>query len=118
MSTKFIMSRDINGYNGFGLPFAVNGEATILAAGVAQTFTAPEDYPNWIAIFSYSVGSTVLVDGLDTASVPTGAPSPSTAQINPVAREVQGGQSISIITADAGGAMVQVSYYVKDMYNN
>lgn len=117
MATKFAMSRDINGYNGFGLPFSVDGAFTTLAQNVAQSFTVPSDYPNWIAVFSYSVGSNVFVNGMGTATVPGGTVTDSTSQLNPVARAVKGGQTISVITPDTA-AYVQISYYVKDEYMN
>ncbi len=37
MTTRFYMIRDINGYNGFGLPFCDDKFNVTLAVGVAQT---------------------------------------------------------------------------------
>ena len=118
MSTKFNMSRDVNGYNGFGLPFALDGQAVVLTAGAAETFTVPSNYPCWIAIFSYTPGSSVWVDGINTAATPSGTVAATTARLNPVACEVRAGQLISVITDDTSLPEVQVSYYYKDEYIN
>lgn len=112
------MSRDVNGYNGFGLPFSLDGQVAELTANVAETFTAPTNYPCWIAIFSYTPGASIYVDGINTAVVPSGGAALSTSRLNPVACEVRSGQQISIITADNNTPVVQVSYYFKDEYIN
>jgi hypothetical protein len=111
-STKFLMTRDISGTNGFGVVFAQDGKSAVLAAGVEQHFTVPSNFPHWIAIFSYTPGASVWVDGITTAVAPTGAFADTTADLNPAAREVKAGQVLSFITSDASQPMVGVKLYV------
>jgi hypothetical protein len=119
MSTKFYMTRDINGYNGFGIPFAPEDKySAILNAGVAQSIVVPDNYKNWIAIFSYTPGASVWVDGHTTAVAPAGAVAATTAELNPAARQVSGGQTISFITADATTPMISVILLVISPYDN
>lgn len=118
MSTKFNLTRDINGYNGFGLPFSLDGQTGVLAANVEQHITVPDNYPHWIAIFSYTPGANVWVDGITTAAIPGGAFSASTAELNPVARSVDAGQSLSFITGDSTSPFVSVKFLVSPPYGN
>lgn len=113
-STKFNLTRDVNGYNGFGLPFSINGYSTELAANVAQSVTVPVTYSNWIAIFSYTPGSNIWVNGVTTAAVPGSSFAATTSQLNPSARAVKGGSTISFITSDSTSPQVGVSFYVTD----
>lgn len=117
-ATKFLMTRDIAGYNCFGIRFALDGSSMVLAAGVAQSVVVPDTYPNWIAIFGYTPGSTVWVDGITTAVAPVGAASATTAKLNPSARAVSAGQTISFITSDATSPMVYVEFLVVTPYGN
>lgn len=118
MSTKFTMTRDINGYNGFGIPFSEDGEAGVLAANVAQSVTVPSNYPYWIAIFSYTPGASVWVDGITTAAVPAGAAAPTTARLNPAARFVKAGDTISFITDSADSPAFCVEFLVAPPFTN
>lgn len=118
MSTKFNMTRDINGYNGFGVPFALDGQTAVLAANVEQHITVPSNYSNWIAVFSFTPGSNIWVDGITTAVVPAGAFSASTAELNPAARAVKAGQTLSFITSDTTNPLVSVSFYIINPYQN
>lgn len=117
-STFFNMTKDIAGYNGFGIPFSLDGQTMVLAASVAQSVTVPSSYPNWIAIFSYTPGANIWVDGITTAVVPTGAASASTARLNPAARQVRAGQTISFITSDITDPQVCVEFLVISPYGN
>jgi len=117
-ATKFVMTRDINGYNGFGIPFALDGYSMVLAATVEQHVTVPDSYPHWIAIFGYTPGSAVWVDGITTAVAPTGAASATTAKLNPSARAVKAGDTLSFITSDVAGSMVYVEFLVVQPYGN
>lgn len=119
MSTKFCMTRDINGYNGFGIIPTTDVYSGLMAVGVAQTVTVPDNYQNWIAIFSYTPGSSVWVsfDG-DAAVAPTGAFSATNSVLNPSARQVKGGDTISIITADGTNPLVSVEFQVIQPFTN
>lgn len=103
MSTIFNMTRDINGYNGFGLKPAdpVDQFGVILASGVAQTLaTVPGNYSEWIAIFSYESGSNPWVAINDTAELPTGTAGSINSELRPTAVQLQAGDTISVITND------------------
>lgn len=101
----FNMTRDINGYNGFGLPFSDNIYNGTLSDGVEQTLTVPKspfaDYPNLIAIFSFQPGSTIYVALNQTAAVASGPITSGTSEINPAARLVKGGDVLHFITNDS-----------------
>lgn len=117
-ATKFLMTKDVAGYNGFGLPFTLNAKSGVLAATVAQSITVPSNYPNWIAIFSYTPGSNIWVDNITTAVAPTGAFSDTTSELNPAARFVKAGDTISFITSDVTSPMVSVLFYVAPPFGN
>ena len=117
-STKFNMTKDVAGYNGFGVKFATDGYKGILAVGVEQHVTVPSNYPNWLAVFSYTPGSNIWVDGTTTAVAPTGAFAATTADLNPSARQVSAGQTLSFITSDTTSPQVKVSFYVVAEFGN
>lgn len=110
MSTKFQMTRDINGFNGFGVMPTRDIQAAVLAVGVAQSVTVPDNFENWIAIFSYSPGADVWVDFTTTAVAPVGAFAASTACLNPAARQVKAGQSISVVTTDSTSPAISIEF--------
>lgn len=124
MSTQYQISRDISGATcgtNSALPFAVNGFDGALAANVAQSVTVPGNYKHWIAVIGIQANTTVYIDGITTAAVPSGVFAASTVEIIPViglTREVIAGQTLSFITAEASGAIVTVKFYVKDLYAN
>ena len=118
MSTKFSMIRDINGYNGFGIMPSYDVRNALLAEGAAQSITVPSNYPNWIAIFSYTPGASVWVSFNDTALAPTGAFAASNSVLNPSGRAVSAGQVISFITADATNPLVSVEFQIVAPYQN
>lgn len=118
MATLFSMTRDINGFNGFGIPFAQDAYSAVLAASVEQHITVPSTYPNWIAIFSYTPGASVWVDGIGTAVAPTGAFAATTSELNPAARFVKAGTTLSFITEDATDPMVSVLFLVAPPFGN
>jgi len=111
-SSKFLMTRDLGGYNGFGVSFVQDARSLILTATIEQHFTVPSNFPNWLAIFSFSPGTNVWVDGINTAVVPTGAVSATTAILNPAARSVKAGQVISMITTDSTLPQVGIELFV------
>lgn len=118
MSTKFNLTKDIAGYNGFGISFSLDGEGTSLAANAEQNFTVPSNYRNWIAIFSYTPGANIWVDGINTAVVPGTTFSATTAELNPSARAVVAGQKLSFITADTSTPWVSVKLLIINPYVN
>ncbi len=118
MSTKFNMTRDINGYNGFGIQPTYDIQGASLAVGVAQTFTVPSNYPNWIAIFSYTPGATFFVNFTTTATLPSGTVAAITSVLNPAARALVGGSTFSVITPDGTSPYITVEYQVAAPYQN
>jgi len=118
MSTKFLMTRDIGGFNGFGIMPTYDVQTGLLAVATEQSITVPSTYSNWIAIFSYTPGSTVWVSFTGTALAPTGAFSSSSSVLNPAARAVSAGDTISFITADATNPVVSVEFQVVAPYEN
>jgi hypothetical protein len=109
-STYMNQTRDINGYNTFGIPFAVDNQFTILSSGVAQNFTVPSNFENWDLVFSFEPGAKVWVANNTTAAIPTGAFAATASQLNPAVRQVKAGDVISFIT-DNVTAEVGVSLY-------
>lgn len=118
MSTKFNMTRDVNGYNGFGIIPTYDIQAGVLVATIAQSVTVPDNYANWIAIFSYSPGSNVWVSFSTTAAAPSGAFAASASSLNPSARAVSGGSTISLITNDVDSPEVSIEFQIVAPYQN
>jgi hypothetical protein len=120
MSTKFNMTKDISGYNGFGLISTTDGYSGLLGQNVADSVTTPSNdiYHNYLAVFSYSPGSNVFVDFTTTASVPAGAIAADSSRLLPAARQVKSGDVISFITPDIAGAYITIEFYVVANYIN
>lgn len=110
MTTKFYMTRDINGYNGFGVPFSDTNYGVKLAGTVAEYLTVPSDFPKYIAIFQYQPGSSVWVALNNTPAYSAGAMAATNSQFAPPAREVSAGDIIGLVTSDAN-ATVGISFY-------
>ncbi len=121
MTTKFNLTRDINGFNGYGIIFSDQKYKTTLATGVAQSLTVPNSMgmggngiyvkPVYLAVFSFTPGANVFVANNATAESPGASFSVSTSELNPAARQVEGGDVLSFITPDSA-AYITVSFYV------
>lgn len=118
MSTKFNMVRDVAGYNGFGIIQPDDIEGCYLAANAEQHFTVPKNYPYWIAVFSYTAGANIFVSTSTTAAVPSDTMSAITSELNPSARFVKGGSTISVITPDSTSPYVTVSLLIVSPFGN
>jgi hypothetical protein len=119
MSTKFLMTRDVGGYNGFGIMPTYDIQGCSLAANTAQTFTVPNNYSNWIAIISYTPGVNVFIDFSGaTATVPGSTVGAITTVLNPSARAVKGGSTFSVITNSATSPFITVEYQIVAPYQN
>ena len=101
MSTKLSLTRDINGYNAFGIMPTLDIFGGTLAASTEQHFVVPSNNQYWLAIFSYTPGANMWVDFTGTAAVPTSTVGAVNSVLNPAGRQVKGGSTISFITADA-----------------
>ena len=123
MPTPFSMTRDINGYNGFGLAFSLDKYSATITTGVDTTVTVPSGGPlgsgtstttthRYLAIFSYEPGSNVWVSVNATAAVPAGGTfAATTSELLPTARYVTSGDILHFITGDTT-ADVGVTFYV------
>jgi hypothetical protein len=101
MSTKLSLTKDINGYNAFGIIPTYDIFAGALAASTEQHFTVPSTFQYWLAIFTFSPGANVWVDFSGTASVPSSTVGEVSVVLNPSGRQVFQGSTISLITADS-----------------
>lgn len=118
MSTKFSIVKDINGYNGFGILPTYDVYGSSLAAGVAQSVTVPSNYPEWIAIFTYTPGSNIFVNFTGIAAAATGTMGALTSVLNPTARQVSAGDTISFITPNSTTPYVVVEFQIIAPYQN
>lgn len=123
MTTKFSMTRDINGYNGFGLIPTDTAYSVTLTANTDTTLTVPSPSsignsttnvagtPVMIAIFYVTPGAEVWFAKGATAIVPAGSTfGATTSEGNPSAWQVVGGDVIHCITAGTG-VSVGVRFY-------
>ncbi len=109
--TQFAMTRDINGYNGFGLAFSLNKYSANIAQNTDTTLTVPSYAPHYVAIFSYQPGASVWVANGATAAKPAGSTFASvSSELNPVARYVKAADVLHFITGDTT-ATVGVTFY-------
>jgi hypothetical protein len=108
--TMFVMTRDINGYNGFGLPPCEDVFAMKLLAGVPQTVTVPASFQKWLAVFMIEPGDAVWISSTGTGTVPSGAAGASNSELNPPAWYVKAGTVLSFNTADVSDN-VGVKFY-------
>lgn len=118
-----MLTRDISGgaWDYESVPFAMDGFTGLLAQNVAQTITVPDNYPYWEMQVQCTPGIEVWVDGIGAATIPAGAISASTSQLiasGELRRYVKGGQTISLITGNAGGARISVQFLVAQLYTN
>jgi hypothetical protein len=116
MATKFLMTRDINGYNGFGLPFSDTNYQVVLQAASNKTLLVPlspyPEFPHMMVVFSYDPGSRVWVANNTAATTPsTGAFAATQSQLLPGGRIVKSGDTLNFIT-DQPLVVVGVSFYV------
>lgn len=113
MATKFSMTRDINGYNGFGLKPSDTNVSVTLTASTDTTYTvtganaiggnAYQTKALWLAIFSIDPGDSVWVAVNSSASNPGGSTfAATTSFLNPAAIEVQEGDVIHCYTTQTG----------------
>lgn len=110
MSTKFSMTRDINGYNGFGLMPCDDKFGMNLITGAPQTVTVPDNHQVWVAIFMLEPGDSVWVAYNATATIPSSTVAACNCELNPPAWRVLAGDTISFATTDAS-ITVGVKFY-------
>lgn len=117
-TTIFNMTKDVAGYNGFGLIPSTVKKGVALAQNVAQSFVVPSDSSTYLVIFVYTPGSNVFVNFTTTAAAFPGAIANVTSELSPIARQVAAGTTISLLTPDAAGAYVNALIYIVSPYTN
>ncbi len=116
MSTKLSLTKDINGYNAFGILPTYDIEAGALAANTEQHFTVPSNNEYWLAIFTFSPGANIWVDFTGTATVPSTTVGSVNTVLNPAGRQVKAGSTISLITGDTTVPWFCVEFQVLNNY--
>lgn len=111
MSTQLRLTKDVNGFNAYGLQWHKDGGNIQLPTITNTTITCPNSFENWAAIFSIQPGSLVFVNINATAVIPAGSFTTDTSELNPTMRQINGGDVINLITPDTS-AFVGVYFYV------
>lgn len=111
MSILFSMTRDINGFNGFGLIPSDDIYGGKVAQNTAYTVTVPSNYENWIALISYTPGSEFWVAYNVAATVPAIGVASMTTELNPAGRQLKAGDTLSFISNNTGNPGFSVSFY-------
>ena len=101
MSTKLNLTKDINGYNAFGIQPTYDVFGCSLAAGVVQSFVVPSNFEYWLAVFTYTPGANIWVSFTTTAAAASDTMGAITSVLNPSGRQVKAGTTISVITEDS-----------------
>lgn len=112
MTTKLLIQTDASGKPTYGIAPSVNMKSIFLDQDNAESFTVPTDFKFYELHFSIDPGLRVWVsyDGV-TAEYPSVATWGDTnSELNPSARVVPGGTTISAITPDTS-AQVGVAMY-------
>lgn len=123
MTTSYNIDPNIQGVNGFGLPFCTQifsvtlgvGADTTLAVPATAAIGAPSSnrFNKWVAVMSYSrsnQANPVFVAVNATAAAPAGgAFAATTSEIEPAAKHVKTGDTLHFISGAA--AYVTVAFY-------
>jgi hypothetical protein len=123
MTTQYNIDPNIQGVNGFGLPFCTQIYSSTLAAGVDTLLAVPATaaigmpssnvFNKWVAVFSYArhtPADAVFVAVNAVAAVPAGAPfALTTSEIEPPAKHCKTGDTIHFFCV--GVADVTVAFY-------
>jgi hypothetical protein len=113
VTTQFNMNRDETGAPAYAPHFCDDSWQVALAQNVAQSITVPGTYRHWVAIFSYEGGTDVWVSNSGTATTPTGSMLATSSSLNPGARSVTAGSTLSFITSSLSAEVGICLYAVK-----
>ena len=119
MTTPFLMTKDIGGYNGFGLPLSDTNYEVTLVASTDTSLAIPETFnigsssstknAKLIAIITSDSGSSVWVANNATAVIPSsGSFAATTSCLNPAAIEVKGGDTLHFISSGTPNVSVRL----------
>jgi hypothetical protein len=111
---KFALTRDVNGYNGFGLQPSDKMFAANLTQLIGQTLTVPSDAFAYIAIFTPDPGLRCYVSYNELPTIPPLNFAQTTSELNPVARRVLGGDVLHFITPDVNCNITVVFYALSE----
>ena len=123
MTTSYNIDPNVQGVNGFGLPFCTQIFSAVLAVATDTTLTVPATaaigapssnrFNKWVAVIKYSrsnPANPVFVSVNATAAAPAGAPfAATTSEIEPDAKHCKTGDTLHFICGAA--AYVTVAFY-------
>jgi len=112
MALDLRLQRDKAGKNTFGLEFSDLKFNTTLLNGVEQTLTVPGPESKYLMIFSIQPGSQVWIAKNATAAIPGAAFAQTDSELNPVARNVKGGDVIHFITNNTDATVGVILYAI------
>lgn len=99
-TTRLNIIKDMNGIPSYALPQSNVIYTGLLTANTAQNIVAPTDAITYLVRIGVSNGADIFVSVNGTATVPTGAPSLSTTEVNIAQTYVASGGTVSVITTE------------------
>jgi hypothetical protein len=112
MATKLVIVKDINGIPSYTLQQSNVTYTALLTANVEQHVTAPLDCPTYMVRIGLSNGADIMVSVNGTATIPTGAVSTSTTEVNIAQTYVSAGGTVSVISPQSNVACSLAFYAV------
>jgi hypothetical protein len=107
---NFNLSKDETGAVAYAPPFPIIGTSSILPTNVAEPYTIPSIFNEYIAVFSIDPGTRIWIANNAEATTPGSSFSNTVSTLNPVSRYVKAGDILSFKTTDSN-AMVGVTLY-------
>jgi hypothetical protein len=104
VTTKLNIIRDIGGIPSYTLQQSNYIYTGLLTASTPQSVTAPSDASRYMVRIGVSNGADILVSVNGTATIPTGAPSLSTTEVNIAQTYVAAGGTVSVVSPQSAVA--------------